>query len=187
MARCEILLSGFGGQGLVLGGIILGEAVAVHDGRQATHKQSYGPEARGGASKSEVIVDDVEVSFPEIRHPDVFLAMTQEAVTKYGKNVKENGIAIVDPGLVFDEKALGGVKRVCRIPLTEIARGLGNEIVANIVALGALAVITGVVTREAILKSVLNHVPARTIELNKAALEAGFKAGEEALDIYFQK
>lgn len=181
MARCEILLSGFGGQGLVLGGIILAEAIAVHDDRQATHKQSYGPEARGGASKSEVIADDVEISFPEIRNPDVFLAMTQEAVAKYGKNVKETGIAIIDPGLVFDEKALAGVRQVCRIPLTEIARGLGNEIVANIVALGVLTVATGVVTREAIEKSVLDHVPAKTVELNRAALRAGFKAGEEVL------
>jgi len=181
MARCEILLSGFGGQGLVLGGIILAEAVAVHDDRQATHKQSYGPEARGGASKSEVIVDDVEISFPEIRHPDVFLAMTQEAVTRYGKNVKENGIAIIDPGLVFDEQALAGVKRVYRVPLVDIARQLGNEIVANIVALGVLTVTTGVVTKEAIEKSVLNHVPAKTMELNRAALAAGFKAGAEFL------
>lgn len=178
MARTEILLSGSGGQGLILAGIILAEAAVVHDGVNAIHNQSYGPEARGGACKSEVIISDEEIHFPEIGSPDILLAMTQLAADKYAGSIKEGGVLIVDPAFV---KTIPETKaaRVIEVPLTETAKAeVGRDIVANIVAIGAISVLTGVVSKEAAEKAVLNRVPQGTEELNKKALYAGFAVSE---------
>lgn len=178
MTRTEILLSGSGGQGLILAGIILAEAAVVYDGADAIHNQSYGPEARGGACKSEVIISDEEVDFPEIANPDILLAMTQLAADKYAGSIKEGGILIVDPTFV---KTIPETKaaRVIQVPLTEVAREkVGRDIVANIVAVGAMSVLTGVVSKEAAEKAVLNRVPKGTEELNRKALYAGFALSE---------
>jgi len=179
MARKEILLSGSGGQGLILAGIILAEAAAVYDGANATHNQSYGPEARGGASKSEVIISDEEIDYPEIAHPDILLAMTQLAADKYAGQLKEGGTLIVDP-LFVKTIPENRAAKVVPIPLTEIAREeVGREMVANVVAVGAITALTGLVSREAAEKAVLSRVPKGTEEINRKALLAGFAAGEK--------
>ncbi|MGI6605362.1 MAG: 2-oxoacid:acceptor oxidoreductase family protein [bacterium] len=181
MARTELLLSGSGGQGLILAGIILAEAAAVYDDTNAIHNQSYGPEARGGAAKSEVIISDEDIDFPEISNPDILLAMTQLAADKYAGSIKPGGTLIIDPTFVKSVPETKAAK-VISVPLTQVARDeVGRDMVANIVAVGAISVLTGLVSREAAEKAVLNRVPKGTEEMNKKALLAGFAAGEKVL------
>lgn len=176
--RFEIRLSGSGGQGLVTAGIILAEAIGIHDGKFVCQSQSYGPEARGGASKSEVIVSDEEIDYPKAIQPDVLLAMTQDACDSYLFDLKHGGTLIVDAGLV---KQLP-TTRAFAIPFTRIARTeIGRETAANIVALGSLAVITRAVSMKSLEAAVLSRVPAGTEEWNRKALRAGARAAKRLL------
>ena len=141
--RYEIRLAGSGGQGLILAGIILAEAAGVYDGKFVCQTQSYGPEARGGASKAEVVISDAAIDYPKAIRPDLVLAMNQKACDSYCSDLKPGGLLIVDSTLVKDLPT----PRPLALPFTRIARQeLGREMVANIVALGALAKISGVVT-----------------------------------------
>ncbi len=172
----QISLSGTGGQGLILAGIILAEA-AILDGKQTIQTQSYGPEARGGASKSEVIISDQEIDYPKATSADILLAMSQEACNKYIGLLKQDGKLIVDTTLVKTIPEVNAQKLA--LPITHIARTeLGNVMVANIVALGALAGFAGVVDLECLTRAVLARVPKGTEELNKKALETGFALGQ---------
>lgn len=171
-SRYEIRLSGAGGQGLILVGKILAEAAAIHDGKNATQSQSYGPEARGGASRSEVIISDGEIDYPKATHIDLLLAMTQEAADKYSKDVNRGGIVVLDSTLV--EKAPEGDFEVHSYPITGLADGtLGKKIVANIVALGAIQQISGIVTAGAVESAIRSRVPKGTEELNLKAFRLG--------------
>lgn len=176
--RQEIRICGFGGQGVITAAVILGKAAAVFDNLIANQTQSYGPEARGGAAKAEVVISSQPIGYPCVLSADVVVAMSQEAFTKYKRDVKVNGIVIVDPDLVIDHRI---DHPVYKVRATEIAEGLGNTIVANIVMLGALTAIAQPVSREAIIASTLESVPARFTDLNRRALEAGFQAGEDAV------
>ncbi|MFZ7101596.1 MAG: 2-oxoacid:acceptor oxidoreductase family protein [Peptococcaceae bacterium] len=173
MKRWEIRLSGTGGQGLITGGIILGEAALI-EGKEVVQSQSYGPEARGGASKAEVIIDDKKIKYPKVIIPEVLLAMSQEAAEKYGTEIRENGTIIIDSSMVEgfkNEKA-----RVIELPITRLAiEEIGKTFVANIIAIAALAGITGAVRFESLKQAVLNRVPPGTEEINLKALEIGFK------------
>ncbi len=176
--RKEIRFGGFGGQGIVTAGIILARAAALHDNLNALQTQSYGPEARGGASKSEVIISDSEIYYPKVQKPDIFVCMSQQALDKYLKDLR--GVLIYDGSLI--KKVPEGVKAYS-IPATMLAkRELGKTIVANIIMLGALAEITEVVSRDALKKAVLESVPKGTEELNIKALEIGFEEGRKALE-----
>ncbi|MFZ5753777.1 MAG: 2-oxoacid:acceptor oxidoreductase family protein [Bacillota bacterium] len=178
MERCEIVLSGFGGQGIVLGGIILAEAAAIYDDINATHNQSYGPEARGGASKSEVIISKEVIHFPEIEYPDVLVALTQEAANKFAPTVKEQGVLIVDSSVKINDQIKDKVK-LYSLPITEMAvKVAGSEIVTNMVTLGALVAITKVVSREALEKAMFSRIPKGTEEVNMKALAQGFALTE---------
>jgi len=180
MARTELRLSGSGGQGLILAGIILGEAAALHDNKQAVQSQSYGPEARGGASRSEVIISTGPIDYPKVREADVLLCMSQESFTKYAGTMKTDGILIYDTLHVKD--AAHSRARAVGLPLTRIAQDkAGKKIVANVVALGAIAALTRVVSMKALKAALKNRVPKGTEEMNLKALEAGFEAGEKAL------
>lgn len=173
VGRYELRLSGEGGQGIVLAGIILAEAAAMYDGKNATQSQAYGPESRGGYSKSDVIISDSEIDYPKAIKLDFLLALTQEACDKYAPEIKKGGILLVDETLVGDVPQ--GDYKVYRMPILEIAaKEIGKPVVANIVALGATVALTGVVSREAIEKAVLSRVPRGTEELNRRALYAGF-------------
>jgi 2-oxoglutarate ferredoxin oxidoreductase subunit gamma len=178
-SRYEIRFSGAGGQGLILAGIIMGEAAAIFDGKQAVQSQSYGPEARGGASKSEVVISDHPIDFPKATTVDALLALTQEACDKYSKDLKEGGILLVDSDLV--KNLPKGKFTVVRIPIINTAKNeIGRTIVANIVALGAMVALTGVVTKESAEKAVLSRVPAAFVELNRKAFLAGYEKALEA-------
>lgn len=175
--RHEVRICGFGGQGVVLAGHVLGKAAAVYDGLTAIQTQSYGPEARGGAARSEVVISDRPIGYPRVILPNILVAMSQEAFRKYHNDLRPDAQVIIDPDLVIDHD---GKSTMYRIPATRIAEGLGNTITANIVMIGALTAITRIVSREAMLQSVLESVPARFQELNRRAFEAGYRAGQVA-------
>jgi 2-oxoglutarate ferredoxin oxidoreductase subunit gamma len=178
MERHEIIISGSGGQGVVLGGIILAEAVAIHEDKYATHNQSYGPEARGGAVKAEVILSEQPIHFPEIDNPDILVALTQEAVNKFASHIKPGGILIVDSKV--KNLPANNQAKIYVMPISETAEAVRGEIVTNMVTLGALAKITGVVGMEALKKAVLDRIPRGTEKINMTALEMGVKIAEQA-------
>lgn len=178
MERYEVRLSGSGGQGLIIAGIILAEAAGIYDGKFVCQTQSYGPEARGGSSKAEVVVSDEEIDYPKAIKPDLLLAMNQRACDAYFFDLKPNGILIVDSTFVKQlptNIAMG-------IPFTQLSREkLGKEVMANIIALGALATISGVVSLNSLEAAVLNRVPEGTEQLNKNALALGIEAAKLVL------
>jgi 2-oxoglutarate ferredoxin oxidoreductase subunit gamma len=173
--RMEIRLAGEGGQGMILAGIILAEAAAIYDSKNATQTQSYGPEARGGASKAEVVIAKGEIDHPEVILADVLVAMSQEACDKYAGNLKKDGL------LIIDQEKVGRVpsSRAIRVPITRLAQeSSGKSITANVVALGVLVGLTDVVSRQAIIQAVTARAPKGTEEMNQAALAAGFAAAD---------
>lgn len=176
--RYEIRFSGSGGQGMILAGIIMAEAAAIYGGKNAVQSQSYGPESRGGASKAEVIISHGAIDYPKSTAIDCMLAMTQESCTKYHADVKEGGILLVDSDEVKEEPK--GKFKLLRFPIISTARDeLGKTIVANIISLGMITELTGVVSHEAIEKAVLSRVPAAFLDLNKKALEIGFERAKQ--------
>jgi 2-oxoglutarate ferredoxin oxidoreductase subunit gamma len=173
--RKEIRICGFGGQGVITAAVILGKAAAVFDGLVACQVQSYGPEARGGAARAEVIIADQPIGYPGISTADILVAMSQEAFTRYSCELNPDGLIIADPDTVFNRETN---QPLYPIPSTRIAEDLGNVVVANIVMLGALTALTRVVTPEAMLAATLASVPSRFKALNQHALEAGIAAGQ---------
>jgi 2-oxoglutarate ferredoxin oxidoreductase subunit gamma len=173
--RFEVRLAGEGGQGMILAGIILAEAATIYDNLNAVQTQSYGPEARGGASKAEVVIGSKEIDFPEVINADALVALSQEACDKYATNIKKNGLLIVD------EDKVGRVPmiNVFKAPITRLAQeSTGKTITANVVALGVLVGLTGIVSREAVEKAVTARAPKGTEELNRKALNVGFSVAE---------
>jgi len=159
---------------LILAGIILAEAAGVYDGKFVCQTQSYGPEARGGASKAEVVISDAAIDYPKAIRPDVFLALNQKSLETFSADLKPGGLLLVDADLV--KEVPGG--RVLSLPFTRIARELGRAMAANIVALGALAQLTGAVSLESLEAAVLDRVPKGTEDLNRRALAAGVAAAQ---------
>jgi 2-oxoglutarate ferredoxin oxidoreductase subunit gamma len=175
-SRYEIRLAGSGGQGLILAGIILAEAAGIYDGKFVCQTQSYGPEARGGASKAEVVISDAEIDYPKAIRPDVLLAMNQKSLDVFLSDLKPGGLLLVDADLVSEFPA----SRARALPFTRIARELGRAMAANIVALGALAQLTGAVSLDSLEAAVLARVPKGTEDLNRQALAAGVAAAKES-------
>jgi len=170
--RVEIRLSGSGEQGVILAGVILAEAAALYDDRNAVQSQSYGPEARGGASRSEVIVSDDEIDDPKTSELDVLVTLTQEACDKYVGDLRSGGLLLVDMDLV--QQVPAGEHRVVGLPLSAAARDrVGKASAAHIVTLGALVALNEVVTEEALENAVLSRVPKGTEDLHRKALAVG--------------
>jgi 2-oxoglutarate ferredoxin oxidoreductase subunit gamma len=175
--RYEIRLGGSGGQGIILMGIILAEAIGIYDGRYVAQTQSYGPEARGGSSKSEVIVGDEEIDYPKAMKPDLLLAMNQKSCDEFYPDLKPEGLLIVDSTFVTQIPTA----KALQVPFTRIAREkFKREVVANIIALGALAQLSPIVSLKAIEAAVLARVPKGTEKLNRDALKAGMAAAKKA-------
>ena len=176
--RYEMRLSGEGGQGLVLAGKILAEAAAIYDDRNATQSQSYGPEARGGASKSEVIISDGEIDFPKAENLDLLLALTQEALDKYHHDLKQGGLLLADSE--HATRLPEGDWRVIQVPFIGTARDkVGRAIVANIVALGVIVKLSGAVSEKAAEEAILARVPRGTEDLNMQAFRTGLSIAAE--------
>ncbi len=181
--RTEIRIGGFGGQGVILAGIILGKAASLFDEKEAVQTQSYGPEARGGASKCEVVISDSEVDYPKVQSPDILIAMSNEALIKYIVDLKDNGTLIVDPGTTDVEDVREFIEghniKVHEAPATKTATDeIGLKIVANIVMVGAITKITNVISKDAAIKAIEDSVPKGTEEKNIKAFEAGFNLVE---------
>jgi 2-oxoglutarate ferredoxin oxidoreductase subunit gamma len=181
MERFEIRLSGEGGQGLVLAGAVLAEAVGIHGGRQVTYTQSYGPESRGGSCRCDIVVSDEQVDYPICNRLDLLLALTQKACDAYGKQLKPDGLLIVDEDRVSSIPE--GSFRVCRLPILQTARiKLAKEVVANMVCVGVVGLVSGLASKENLTKAVLARVPKGTHEINGRALETGFTLASAWLD-----
>ncbi|MGD1995096.1 MAG: 2-oxoacid:acceptor oxidoreductase family protein [Anaerolineae bacterium] len=172
--RIEIRLAGTGGQGMITAGVLLAEA-AVRDGKEVVQSQSYGPEARGGASRAEVIISDHEIYYPKVIDADVLLCMSQQACDRYADQLKEHGLLILDE----DHVTRAPTTKAMRASITALARKVtGRQITANVTALGLLVGLTEVVSREALEAAVRDRVPKGTEELNMKALAAGFEEAE---------
>ena len=171
--RIEIRLAGSGGQGVVLAGVILAEA-AILSGKNAAQSQAYGPQSRGGASRADVVIAQDAIGFPQAQSLDVLLALTREACERYSPDLRAGGLLVVDAGAGTDPPA--GDWRVHALPIAETAaREVGNAIATNMVALGVLGGLTGVVGAEALERAIAARVPARSRELNLRALAAGLR------------
>ncbi|MBN1642798.1 MAG: 2-oxoacid:acceptor oxidoreductase family protein [Anaerolineae bacterium] len=167
--RLEVRLAGMGGQGMILAGVILADA-AIRDHKHAVQTQSYGPEARGGASRSEVIVSDAEIDYPQVIEADVLLCMSQQACDQYYRHMKRSGVLIVDTAHVQRIPTIRAIKAAFTDWATEVT---GREITASVVALGFLVGLTSLVSTEALEAAVLDRVPAGTGETNLRALQRG--------------
>lgn len=170
--RFEIRVAGFGGQGVVTIGRVLGVAFTIHEGINSVNTRSYGPESRGGACRSEVVASQGEIHYPSVRKADILVALSQQALDKYVRDMKEEGILLIDSNSVKDVPK----NLVChKISAMEIAHSLGNVKYQNSVVLGALAaLLKSKIKKESIKSAVSNNVPPETIEKNIEAFEAGW-------------
>jgi len=171
-SRLEIRVAGFGGQGVVTIGRVLGSAFTIHEGMDSVNTRSYGPESRGGACRSEVVVSQSEIHYPSVRKADILVALSQPALDKYIQDLKEDGILLIDPNSVKDvPKDL-----ICyEVPAMEIAHSVGNVKYQNSVVLGALAaLLKSMIKKESLKLAVSENVPPKTIEKNLEAFEAGW-------------
>lgn len=175
--RSEVRIAGFGGQGIGLAGYILGKALALYDGCEAVMTQSYGPEARGGASSANIIVSDREIAYPFVQHPDVLVAMSQEAYAKYYPTVKADGVILIDEDLVIPLD----VKGYYLIPATQLAEECGRRIVANMVMLGFFCTVTKLVDQRALEEAIASTVKPKTKALNLKAFATGWEYGAREL------
>ena len=177
--RFEIRIAGFGGQGVVTIGRILGEAFTLHEGKNSVNTHSYGPESRGGACKSEVVVSDGEIHYPNVRVADLFIALSQVALDSYIGYVKEGGIVLIDPRSVKNVPDRDKY-RVHEVPTMDIAHEIGGVKFQNSVALGALfPLIAHMIKESSLRQAISNNVPPKTVEINLRAFERGMRYAEE--------
>jgi 2-oxoglutarate ferredoxin oxidoreductase subunit gamma len=174
--RQDIILSGAGGQGLILAGAILAEAAGVFEGKEVVQTQAYGIQARGGASQSTVIISDSRIKFPEVLKPDILLCLSQEACNRYMPNLKQGGLLVIDQDLVNVENVRPDIK-VIGLPFTAEAERMNRRIVANVMALGALAVLAGLVKPESLAQALSSRLPERNVPVAREALEVGVRMG----------
>jgi 2-oxoglutarate ferredoxin oxidoreductase subunit gamma len=177
----EIRFSGYGGQGIIRCGLITGKAVSLYDNKFGTMTQSFGPEARGSACSSQLVVSEDRVLYPYITRPEILVSMSQDAYEKYEPELRDDGIMIYDTDLVKLKPPRGQIK-VYGVPSTRFAEEMGNRIFANLVMLGFFTAITKVVSPEAMKKALPGLVPKRFLEHNIRAFEKGYSYGIEHLD-----
>ncbi len=176
----QVRIGGYGGQGIVLAGMLLGKAASLHDGKEAVFTQSYGPEARGGASNVDIIISDSPIDYPLVIEPDILMVLFQEAYSKFRPALKPEGMLIVEKDLVHPEEQN---HPYWAIPATKMAEELGRRIVTNVVALGYLVGKTGVVSRDSAEEAIRTSVKEKTIELNMRAFATGFERAEQDVPV----
>lgn len=167
--RREIRIAGFGGQGVVLAGYLLGKALALYSNCEAVMTQSHGPEARGGASSADIVVSQEPIAYPFVQHPDFLVALSQESYTKFRPSIKPDAMILIDQDLVHPQDG----DRVYAIPATQLAENLGRRIVANVVMLGFVANLTQIVTPQAMIKALQETLNSRVLDLNVRAFQSG--------------
>ena len=170
----RIKIAGFGGQGIILSAYIVGKAVSVFDGKSASMTQAYGPEARGGACSSQLVVEDNEVHYPLVDTADVLIAMSQEGYDKFLNILRDGGKLVYDSSLVNPNKDHSKYKEFM-IPATKIAEEMGKKIVANIVMLGFATKVAEIASAEGMRKAVMESVPGKFVELNLKAFKRGYE------------
>jgi 2-oxoglutarate ferredoxin oxidoreductase subunit gamma len=180
MQLTEIRIAGFGGQGVILSAIVLGKAASIYQGTFATMTQNFGPEARGGACSAQLILSDSPVLYPYVTQPDILVAMSQEAYTRFVPELKDGGTLIVEEDLVRVSDLNKGIQ-VYSIPATRIAEVLGKRMVLNSVMVGFFTAVTHLLEAEAVRKAVADSVPASFRDLNLKAFEKGLEYGATAL------
>ena len=181
LTMTEIRFSGFGGQGIVRCGLIAGKALSLFDGKHATMNQSFGPEARGSACSSQLIVSDDRVLYPYITKPEILVAMSQEAYDKYEPNLRDDGILIIDKDLVKPNPPRGKIQAYS-VPATRFAEELGNRIIANLVMMGFFTAVTKISSSDSMKKALPGLVPDRFLKLNEKAFDKGYEYGLKVLD-----
>jgi len=169
----QIRFAGYGGQGIILAGTLLGKAASLYAGKEAVFTQAYGPEARGGACRADIIISDEPVDYPYVSEPDILAVMFQEAYTSFGSRVKAGGVLIVEQDLVTVD---AGDVTALPLPATRIAAELGNRIVSNVVLLGFLVARTGVIGTDAVEQAIRSTIKAKALDLNLRAFSAGIDA-----------
>lgn len=181
MERTEIRLAGFGGQGVILAGMILGRAASIFENMQATLIQSFGPEARGGACSAQVIVSPEPIYYPYIETSDILVLMSQEASRLYAKSVREGGMILYEEDLVDADSLPEGV-RALGVPATRIAEELRRTMILNIVMVGFFTAVSGTVSKDACARAVRASVPRGTEHLNMRAFEKGYRHGLDQIE-----
>ncbi len=179
MERVRLVFSGSGGQGVITAAIILAEAAVLCEGLEATQSQSYGPEARGGATRSDVIIADSEIRYPKVIQPNVLVCLTQEAYNKFCGIIRPGGMLLTDSRFVKTERKVDA--RQHELPMyRQVMEAVGKPIVFNIAMLGTLIGLTDLVRSESILKVLENRIPSHFLEMNRKALEVGLALGQES-------
>jgi len=173
----DIRFSGFGGQGIIKSGMLIGKAASIFDSKFATLTQSFGPEARGGACSAQVVIDDNKVLYPYIIAPEILVSMSQEAYEKFIDDPVKDSIVLTDTDLVKPKTIRKDIK-MYSVPATRIAEKMGNRIFANVVMVGFFTAMTDVVSLEAMKKALPGSVPERFLATNIEALEKGYKYGK---------
>ena len=177
MKNIQIKIGGFGGQGIVLAGYILGKAASLHDKKNATLTQSYGPESRGSSCSAQLIIGDEEIDYPKISHPDFLMIMSQEAYDKFTPELTKGGTLLYDENLAKHTNNFGKTTKVYSIPATRYAEELGKKVVANIIMLGFFTAISRIISMEAMKKSIQTSTPSGFVDLNIKAFERGYESG----------
>lgn len=173
----ELRITGFGGQGVIRFGYLLGKAASIYDGKQATMTQSFGPEARGSACSAQVVISDDRVLYPYVTVPHVVVVMSQEGFTKHGNNIRERGTLVIDEDLVQPDQVKKGVK-VFSIPSTRFAEEMGAKIVANIVMFGFFTAVTDLINMESAKKAIESSFREKLVDMNLKAFDKGYKFGK---------
>ncbi len=176
MEKTEVKIGGFGGQGVILTGYVIGKAASIFDQKNATMTQSFGPEARGSSCSSQVILSDQPILYPYIKRPNVMVIMSQEAFVKFSPQLDPNGKLLIEEELV-DPKGVPPTVKIYGIPATRIAEELGRKVVLNMVMAGFFTAVTNLVSKNAMRKAIETSVPRGTEPLNLMAFEKGFEWG----------
>jgi 2-oxoglutarate ferredoxin oxidoreductase subunit gamma len=173
-----MVFSGSGGQGVITAAIIMAEAAVIYDGLNAVQSQSYGPEARGGATRSDIIVSNAPINFPKVIQPNILVSLTQEAYNKFSGIIRPGGLLLTDPRFVTIERKVDAQQK--EIPMYEtVMSEIGKPIVFNICMLGALIALTDVVRPQSVMKTIETRIPASFFDMNQKAFDIGIQIGKE--------
>ena len=182
MRLTEIRIAGFGGQGVILAAMVIGKAVSIFQRDHATMTQNFGPESRGGACSAQVVLSGSPILYPYVTRPDILVAMSQEAYTRFVPELKEGGLLLVEQDLVRLTGLPEGI-RVHGVPATRLAEELGRKMVLNVVMVGFFASVTGLVDEQALRRAVEDSVPPAFRELNLKAFQKGFEYGTTSVPL----
>jgi 2-oxoglutarate ferredoxin oxidoreductase subunit gamma len=177
MSHTDIVISGFGGQGVILTGIVLGKTISIYSDGYATMTQNFGPEARGGACTAQVVIDNEKIRYPYVQVPDILMIMSQEAYEKHEPSLSPDGLLLYEEELVEPGPARDNI-RMYGIPATRFAEELGNSMVLNMIMLGFLSGTSGLIQPKAARSAIAASVPGHFIELNHLAFNKGCQYGK---------